>query len=212
MNAKRWGSMFRAIGAAAMVCALAAPPSTAAFADVQLRPGLPTPTPDSPIGQRSLAAAAPLLDRLKTAVDADAANALVAQIWDAWTESGDPGIDDKMSQALALMQVQRYDEAVAVLDGVVASAPNFAEGWNRRATVLYLMQDLDRSEADIEKTLTLEPRHFGALSGLALIATVKDNKALALNAWRRVLEINPQNAGAREKVEQLTKELSGSPT
>ena len=66
--------------------------------------------------------------------------------------------------------------------------------------------------ADIQKTLVLEPRHFGAIAGLALIATAKGDAALALSAYQKVLEINPQNAGARKKVDELTKQLSGSPT
>ena len=210
MGTTRREHKFRAALAAAMLIAAPAFAPHAAFADDPSKAD--SATPATSIGKHALAAAAPLLDQLKLAKDADAANALVAQIWDAWTESGDPGIDDKMSQAVALMQVQHYDEAVAVLDSVVAAAPGFAEGWNRRATVLFLMDDFDRSTADIQKTLTLEPRHFGAISGLALIATVKGDKALALSAWQKVLEINPQNAGAREKVDELTKEISGSPT
>ena len=210
MGTTRRDRNFPAALAAALLIVVPAFATSAAFAEDP--PKADSATPSAPIGKHALAVAAPLLDQLKTAKDADAANALVAQIWDAWTESGDPGIDDKMNQAIALMQVQRYDEAVAVLDGVVAAAPDFAEGWNRRATVLFLMDDFDRSTADIQKTLTLEPRHFGAISGLALIATVKGDKALALSAWQKVLEINPQNEGARKKVDELTKEISGSPT
>jgi tetratricopeptide (TPR) repeat protein len=157
-------------------------------------PGHAADNSAAPIGKSSHDAAAPLLDQLKTAKDAN-----------------DGEIDKLVQRSTMMSQFQMFDEGLAVLDTVVAKAPDYAEGWNRRATLLYMMHDFDRSLADIQKVLTLEPRHFGAISGLGLISMAKGDKSAALSAYKKVLEINPQNLGARQSVEQLDKELQGNP-
>jgi len=165
----------------------------------------------APIGKASHDAAAPLLDQLKSAKSPEEAVAIESKVWEAWMASGDAKIDGMVQQSVALMRLQMFDESLAILDGVVAKAPDYAEGWNRRATLLYMMQEYNRSIADIQKVLALEPRHFGAISGLGLISMVKGDKAGALAAYRKVLEIDPNNLGAKATVEQLDKELQGNP-
>ncbi len=86
------------------------------------------------------------------------------------------------------------------------------EGWNKRATVLYIVGDLDRSLADIGKVLALEPRHFGAFSGIGLIEVAKGNKQKALDAYRKVIEVYPLSQGAIQNIESLEKEVEGDPT
>ena len=81
--------------------------------------------------------------------------------------------------------------AMPALDDIVARAPDWAEAWNKRATVLYLIGEHDRSLADIERTLALEPRHFGALAGIGLIRIAKGEHRAALAAFRRALAVNP---------------------
>ena len=78
-----------------------------------------------------------------------------------------------------------------MLDDIVARAPDWAEGWNKRATVLYLMGEYDRSLTDIDRVLALEPRHFGALAGMGLIRIEKGETREALAAFRRALAVNP---------------------
>ena len=173
-------------------------------------PATPAPNPP-PIGKSSHDAATPLLDQLKTAKSEPEAMVLEAKIWEAWMTSGDAKIDSMVQQSVALMRMQMFDESLAILDGVVSKAPDYAEGWNRRATLLYMMQDYGRSLADIQKVLTLEPRHFGAISGLGLISMVKGDKSAARDAYRKVLEIDPNNPSAKASVEQLDKELQGNP-
>jgi tetratricopeptide (TPR) repeat protein len=165
----------------------------------------------APIGKSAHEAAAPLLDKLKTAKDTAEAIMLESKVWEAWMTSGDSKIDGMVTQSVALMRMQMFDESLAILDSVVTKAPDFAEGWNRRATLLYMMQDYNRSLADIQKVLVLEPRHFGAISGLGLISMAKGDKAGALSAYKKVLEIDPQNPSAKASVEQLDKELQGNP-
>jgi tetratricopeptide (TPR) repeat protein len=87
--------------------------------------------------------------------------------------------------------------------------PNFAEGWNKRATVYYMMGDFDASVADIQKTLTLEPRHFGALSGLGLIYDALDKPAAAVKVWQKALEINPHMQSIRHRIEEIQAEEKG---
>ena len=95
---------------------------------------------------------------------------------------------------------------------VTVLAPDYAEGWNRRATLYFQKSDLSRSIADIETTLSLEPRHFGALSGLAVILNRLDRKQEALDTWYKVLEIYPANQTAQKAVIDLEEELAGSNT
>ncbi len=165
----------------------------------------------APIGKASHDAAAPLLDQLKSAKDTAEAMMLESKVWQAWMTSGDAKIDEMVQKANTLMQFSMFDDSLAILDSVVAKAPNYAEGWNRRATLLYMMQEYNRSLADIRQVLALEPRHFGAISGLGMISMVKGDKAGALSAYKKVLEIDPQNPSAKASVEQLDKELSGNP-
>jgi len=164
-----------------------------------------------PIGKSARDMAAPLLDQLRTAKDEATARMLEAQVWSAWVGSGNDEVDGLMQRSTALMQGQAFDEALAVLDTVVAKAPEFAEGWNKRATLLYMMNDFDRSMADIGKVLALEPRHFGALAGIGLIRAAKGDRLGAVAAYNKVLEIDPLNNGAKASIDALGKELEGNP-
>jgi len=164
-----------------------------------------------PVGQVARDTAAPLLDQLKIAKDEATARMLEAEVWSAWTGSGDDQIDNLMQRSAALMQAQAFEEALSVLDAVVAKAPQFAEGWNKRATLLYMMHDFDRSLADISQVLALEPRHFGALSGMGLIRSAKGDKLGAVVAYKKVLEVDPQNSAAKASIDALGKQLEGDP-
>ena len=165
----------------------------------------------APIGKSSVQSAASLLDQLKSAKDATAAHELETKIWQAWTTSGNADIDKLMQQASILMQIQQFDNALSILDTIVAKAPDFAEGWNKRATLLYVMHDYDRSMSDIQKVLTLEPRHFGAIAGIGLIRLAKGDPAGAVTAYKKVLEIDPQNIGAQQSIKALGEQIQGNP-
>lgn len=145
-------------------------------------------TDDPAIRTRHLDA---LFTHLKTATVEEEADAMVAEIWKLWLQSGRPDIDAAMQQAVDFMGQGLPALAMPVLDDIVARAPDWAEGWNKRATVLYLLGEHDRSLADIERVLALEPRHFGALAGIGLIRIAKGETRAALAAFRRALAINP---------------------
>ncbi len=130
-------------------------------------------------------------------------------IREEWNQSGSATIDLMMQWSAEAMQKKRYDVALDFLDQVTVLAPDYAEGWNRRATVHYAMDSYAKSMSDIEHVLRLEPRHFGALSGMAAIFKTYDMKQPALEAFRRVLDVYPMLRSAQEEVAKLADELAG---
>jgi tetratricopeptide (TPR) repeat protein len=156
---------------------------------------------------RRRAALDELFLRLKRAESPPEADALAAGIWRLWMQSGRPDIDLLMTAAVAEMGAANFGAALMILDEVVAQAPEWAEGWNKRATVHYLMQQLDRSLADIDKVLALEPRHFGALSGQGLCRMAKRNLEGALESFKRAIAIHPHLRERTEIVPRLEERL-----
>ena len=152
-----------------------------------------------------------LFATLKSAKTDDEASAAEQQIWQIWSENKNPEVERLMRQGMAAMAEDDQDGALDKFDDVVKYDKNFAEGWNKRATVEFSMGDYTASIADIERTLALEPRHFGALSGLGQIYLALDRKQLALKAFRDALAIDPHLPGIQEVVEKLEKEVEGTP-
>lgn len=153
-----------------------------------------------------------LFGRLAVTADAAEARSLEASIWRIWLEPGDAKLEAVMARGIAAMNDGRLGAALASFDRVTREAPGFAEGWNKRATVHYLMQDFDASVRDIARTLELEPRHFGALSGLGLINMALERPDAALRAFEQVLKIHPNSSGARTHVKRLRDILKGDET
>lgn len=148
-----------------------------------------------------------LFERLKTAPDPMEAKRIEAAIWRIWLDSGQEEMNVVMEQGIQAMGMGRLAEAIAVFDRVVSALPDFAEGWNKRATVHYLNGNYTASVADIERTLALEPRHFGAISGMGLIFMARGDEAGALRAFEAVLEIHPHAQAAQIHVEALRMKL-----
>ena len=130
-------------------------------------------------------------------------------IWLHWSQSGSASIDLLLLRAGRAMESGDHELALRFLNDLVRLAPNFAEGWNKRATVYYLIGEYGRSVADIERTLALESRHFGALSGLGMILELLGDKKGAMRAYRRGLEIHPNLPGAAVGVERLSPDVDG---
>ena len=139
----------------------------------------------------------------------DQARLIEQLIWGVWLESKSPTLKLLMGRAVGAMGEQNFDKALEILHSVVAVAPNYAEGWNKRATVYFLMGRYEESIADVERTLTLEPRHFGALSGLGLIYARLEDNASALDAYQRALKVNPHLGQARAEVKRLRRKVKG---
>jgi tetratricopeptide (TPR) repeat protein len=154
-----------------------------------------------------------LFERLKgDGLSAVEARVIEAQIWQIWSENSDAEVNAMMRRGVLAMNQDEEVQALASFNAIVQRQPDFAEGWNKRATVYYLMGDFTASVADIEKTLELEPHHFGALSGLGLIYLALDRKAAALKAFEGALAIDPHLVNAKAAVESLKKQLEGDPT
>ena len=146
---------------------------------------------------------------LKRERNEKAAERIAARINEEWNSSGSAIIDLMMMWSKTAMEGEKFDVALDFLDQVVTISPAYAEGWNRRATVHFMMHNYSKSMSDINRTLTLEPRHFGALAGMAQIMENTGRKQLSLTAWQRVLEIYPMMRSAQNEVATLSEELAG---
>ena len=149
-----------------------------------------------------------LFERLRGADPASAAN-LREQIWEIWFAANEAEVDQLMEMGELAMGSGQLPMAVAMFDAVIERRPDFAEGWNRRATAFYRLGALDRSEADVAHVLQLEPRHFGALSGLGLINTARERYDAAIAAYERALAVDPNLPGARINLDTLRRRQGG---
>lgn len=150
-----------------------------------------------------------LFSDLKRERNERAAERIAGNIWNEWFQSGSASIDLMMQWSQKAIESQKFDVALDFLDQVVTLQPTYAEGWNRRATVHFMMKNYGKSMSDIDHTLQLEPRHFGALSGLAQIMALTGHKQSALDAWQKVLAIYPMLRSAQDQVATLSEELAG---
>lgn len=153
-----------------------------------------------------------LFERLAAAADAQAAEPVQAQIWSVWSETGDAENARLFASGTAAMERRAFPEAIDAFSALTRRAPDFAEAWNKRATVYYAIGDYRASVEDIKRTLALEPRHFGALSGLGLIYVTIGEPDAAIRSFEAALKIDPYLPGARAHVEMLRGEAEGDPT
>jgi tetratricopeptide (TPR) repeat protein len=144
-----------------------------------------------------------LFDRLMKAPSSDEAAEIDGKIWEIWVKAGNPALDTLMINGTDAMENGDYPTALEDFDRIIDKKPDFAEGWNKRATLYYLMGEYEKSLADIDTTLKLEPRHFGALSGMGLVDVKLEKYEDAAKAYQRVLAIDPRNAGAKANLEAI---------
>lgn len=149
---------------------------------------------------------------LKRESDAREAERISQRIWARWRDSGSATANLLMQWADKAVTDKNNSLALDLLDQVVVLMPEYAEGWNRRATLHYAMGNHAKSMADINRVLSLEPRHFGAMAGMAAILDAAGNDALALRAWEQMLQVYPANHQAQDKVGELADKLAGSKT
>ena len=151
-----------------------------------------------------------LFSTLQSSEDANELQSAETGIWEIWFESGEDGIDLLMEEAGSAVQAGQLKYAENLYSQIIEKVPNFSEGWNRRATVRYYLQDYEGSLEDIRHTLVLEPRHFGATWGLGMILGYQRNFSGAIAAFERLLELKPNARDARSRIEQLKEELAKS--
>lgn len=149
-----------------------------------------------------------LFETLKSSADSSELGEVEAAIWEIWYDSGDPDIDALMTEAGALASAGNLAAAEKIYSRIIELAPNFSEGWNRRATIRFYQEDYEGSLADIEQTLKLEPRHFGAMWGLGMILGLQQDYQRAILAFEKLLEIKPNSTDARPRIELLREAMT----
>ena len=137
-------------------------------------------------------------------------NEVTSSIWDIWHETNDPSIEEDFYRGLESMRTGDLIMSVAFFTRVIDKNPNFAEGWNKRATVYYMLGKFDASMMDIHETLKLEPRHFGAMDGMGLIFIHLEQFDQAIDIYDQMLKIFPNNSSTKQKKEMLLNRSSES--
>lgn len=164
--------------------------------------------PGSALADQTDARLDTLFETLRSSSDATLLLQVEEEIWDIWYQSGSDEIDELMLQAAELVRGGELAAAEDLYTQIIEIRPDFSEGWNRRATVRFYQRDYEGSLADIETTLRLEPRHFGAIWGLGMILGTREDYARAIEAFERLLEIKPNAQDARPRIELLKQELA----
>ena len=144
-----------------------------------------------------------LFDQLFLSNNNMEASLILSKIWDIWAIAESEKTQIIFNDANELMERGKFENAIDLFSKVIDESPDFAEGWNKRATVYFLIGDLNKSISDIEETLSLEPRHFGALDGLAEIYLLKDDLLSAAATYKRILEIIPSSKKSQDRLKLI---------
>lgn len=177
------------------------------------------PAPADPADEMPLAADASaaeraarldrLFDRLATAESAEDAKRYEASIDEIWSHSGSDTADLLTLRAVDLVAGEDQDGALKLLGAALEVKPDFAEGWNKRATLYFLKGDYAGAMVSIRETLRHEPRHYGAWAGLGRILQQTGDDRRALDAYRRALALHPYLEGLKDEVEEIAHKLRG---
>ncbi len=149
----------------------------------------------------------PLFARLLMEQDLPTIRETENQIWEIWYEHPNADAERLLQLGIQRMNYNRFGEAMLIFSQLLESFPAFAEGWNKRATLHYLLGNFDESVADIERTLALEPRHFGALSGLGLVYMQREQMLKAKQAFESLIEVHPNSPNAKRNLEAVNNSL-----
>ena len=163
--------------------------------------------PAAPVEKSDTLKPAEQLDQLfgklhQTSVDSQS---IEKNIWDLWARNPSPTAEVLLAQGTAAMNANELDAAEQTLIQLVESYPDFAEGWNRRATLYFMEKRYDASLVDIEHVLELEPRHFGALAGKGMILRLQGKTIQALKVLHEALQMNPHMDSVAEAIKDIEK-------
>ncbi|WP_026620314.1 tetratricopeptide (TPR) repeat protein [Ensifer sp. WSM1721] len=153
-----------------------------------------------------------LFAELKKEGDEEKARQVADRIRLEWQDSGSATVNLLMQWANTAITDDKHAVALDILDQVIVLAPSYVEGWNRRATLHYQMGNYRKSMSDIYRVLAIEPRHFGALAGMATMLETSGKNELAMRAWQQFLDIYPSDRKAQEQLGELAEKLAGSRT
>lgn len=148
----------------------------------------------------------PLFADLKTAESTQEAIRIEERIWRLWLQHEDAEVSQRMARGLLLMKAGHLDQAYKLYERMVEFVPDYAEAWNKRATISFFRGDLEGSMRDIQHTLALEPRHFGALSGMSLIFEQLGEYGKAIDALDAAMQIHPKLLGGEDRRDSLEKQ------
>lgn len=149
-----------------------------------------------------------LFRNLRDTKNAVQAAPLEYSIWEIWMEHEDPGAYNAMMRGVQQINSGNLNAALQTYTNLIQQYPDYAEAWNKRATIHYLLQNFDASDADITRVLQLEPFHFGALSGRGLVKIGQGKYLEARNAFNAALEVNPGMDSVRANLRALDEYLS----
>jgi tetratricopeptide (TPR) repeat protein len=146
-----------------------------------------------------------LFGELHNATAPDATAKIQADIWALWAHNDSATAEQLLRQGVAAMNAHEYDAAEQTLIQLIETYPDFAEAWNKRATVYFMQGRYDASLIDIEHVLELEPRHFGALAGKAMILRAQKRTGEAIKVLKETLTINPHMQSVIQAIKDLEK-------
>ena len=132
-----------------------------------------------------------LFAKLKTAPDEATAFQIERRIWETWTQPDDAALSKKMADVISAMRTSNFEKALDLLKVVIRDYPDYAEGYNQRATIRFMKGEDEKSLEDIYETLVREPRHFGAMAGRALIQLRNNKPALAFQSVKAAMAVHP---------------------
>jgi len=199
----------RSAALAAFVCALVPWPATAETPQIPIVPHVTEGGDPEAVAPDREMLLETLYQRLEQAETPDRAKAVAQNIERVWRSSGSASIDLLLARSLALISAEEYQLAQVILDTVVIAAPDFAEGWSQRAMVHFQKREFRAALDDLRRALAIEPKHFRAMQGVAVILNEFGEKERALQAYRRVLDVYPLKKEAREAVEELKRDVEG---
>ena len=150
----------------------------------------------------------PLFEQLLVSETPVQIRATESEIWGIWLSHPNSDVERLMELGTEAMNRRQFPEALLIFTQIVENFPEFAEGWNKRATLYYLVGNTEASVSDIEKTLELEPRHFGALSGLGLVYLQQGKLSLAKQAFENLIAVHPNSPNAQENLRYVIEQLS----
>ena len=139
--------------------------------------------------------------------DEDTRDYVEQALWRIWARSGDPEVDRLYQAGIQQMDAGDLQQSIVTFTRIIELKPDFAEGWNKRATLYFLVGDLRKSLADCDEVMKRNPYHFGALAGYALIYIRLEYYDRALEYSRRALDVNPNMDGVRRNIELLERLL-----